>query len=76
VLRIVEWSTAAGVNVSKYVADFRLPANASLTVTPGVPKGFESSMSGFPAHFEPAAMHKIHRLRAVTLKKIMPMSVS
>jgi hypothetical protein len=32
VLRIVEWSTAAEVNVGKYVADFRLPANAPLTM--------------------------------------------
>jgi hypothetical protein len=31
-LRIVEWSTAAEVNVGKYVADFRLPANAPLTM--------------------------------------------
>jgi hypothetical protein len=42
VLRIVEWSTAAEVNVGKYVANFRLPASALLTVTAVIQKGFES----------------------------------
>jgi hypothetical protein len=46
-LRIVEWSTSAEVNAGKYAAGWARPANALLTLTPGVQKEYESSMSVF-----------------------------